>query len=237
MGPRVARRAALARHHRRAEGTNDNTETRVGGLLKLSGIIDTLNEWVGKIVMWLVLAAVLISAGNAIMRKAFDIGSNAFLEIQWYLFAAVFMLGAGYVFLKNGHVRIDFISTKLSRRTNAIIDLLGILIFTIPLSVILINLSWPVFERAWVSGEMSLNAGGLIRWPVMLLIPLGFTLLLLQCVSEATKRLAFLTGHRSEAFTLEHVKTAEEQLAEELAAKEAGGALPADGSADNSKKA
>lgn len=206
-------------------------------LLRLSHAIDAMSRFLGRFIIWLVLAAALISASNAVARKAFNIGSNAFLEIQWYLFAAVFMLGAGYVFLKNGHVRIDFISTKLSRRTNAIIDLLGILIFTIPLSVILINLSWPVFERAWVSGEMSLNAGGLIRWPVMLLIPLGFALLLLQCVSEATKRLAFLTGHRSEAFTAEHAKTPEELLAEELAAKEAGGALPADGSADNSKKA
>jgi TRAP-type mannitol/chloroaromatic compound transport system permease small subunit len=149
----------------------------IAALLKLSQLIDTLNEWIGKLIMWLILAAVLISAGNAIMRKAFDIGSNAFLEIQWYLFAAVFMLGAGYVFLRNAHVRIDFIATKLSKRTNAIIDILGIVLFTIPLSLILVNLSWPVFERAWVSGEMSQNAGGLIRWPVLLLIPLGFGLL------------------------------------------------------------
>ena len=191
----------------------------MGALLKISGLIDTLNEWVGKAIMWLVLAAVLISAGNAVMRKAFDIGSNAFLEIQWYLFAAVFMLGAGYVFLKNGHVRIDFISTKLSRRTNTIIDILGIVLFTIPLSIILINLSWPVFERAWVSGEMSQNAGGLIRWPVMLLIPLGFAILALQCGSELIKRVAFLTGHRKEPFTVENEKSAEELLAEELAAK------------------
>jgi len=191
----------------------------VGALLKISGLIDTLNEWIGKVVMWLVLAAVLISAGNAVMRKAFDIGSNAFLEIQWYLFAAVFMLGAGYVFLKNGHVRIDFISTKLSKRTNAIIDILGIVLFTVPLSIILINLSWPVFERAWISGEMSQNAGGLIRWPVMLLIPLGFAILALQSGSELIKRVAFLTGHRTEPFTVEHEKSAEELLAEELAAK------------------
>ncbi len=164
----------------------------MGGLLKISGLIDTLNEWIGKFIMWLVLAAVLISAGNAIMRKAFDIGSNAYLEIQWYLFSAVFMLGAGYVFLRNAHVRIDFISSKLSKRTNTIIDILGIVIFTIPLSLILVNLSWPVFERAWVSGEMSQNAGGLIRWPVLLLIPVGFAILALQAVSELIKRSAFL---------------------------------------------
>lgn len=191
----------------------------MGGLLKISGLIDTFNEWIGRLVMWLVLAAVLISAGNAVMRKAFDIGSNAFLEIQWYLFAAVFMLGVGYVFLKNGHVRIDFISTRLSKRTNTIIDILGIVLFTIPLSIILIDLSWPVFQRAWVSGEMSQNAGGLIRWPVLLLIPLGFGILLLQCSSELIKRIAFLTGHRTEPFTVEHEKSAEELLAEELAAQ------------------
>jgi TRAP-type mannitol/chloroaromatic compound transport system permease small subunit len=191
----------------------------MGGLLKVSGVIDTLNEWIGKLLMWLVLAAVLISAGNAIMRKAFDIGSNAYLEIQWYLFAAVFLLGAGYVFLRNGHVRIDFISSKLSKRTNTIIDILGIVVFTIPLSLILINLSWPVFARAWESGEMSQNAGGLIRWPVMLLIPVGFGLLTLQCFSELVKRFAFLTGHRSEPFTELHEKTDEELLLEELEAK------------------
>ncbi len=186
-------------------------------MLKLSQLIDTLNEWIGKFIMWLILAAVLISAGNAIMRKAFDIGSNAFLEIQWYLFAGVFMLGAGYVFLKNAHVRIDFIASKLSKRTNAIIDILGIVVFTIPLSLILVSLSWPVFERAWVSGEMSQNAGGLIRWPVMLLIPVGFSLLALQCLSELTKRIAFLTGHRKEPFTDFEDKLAEQKFAEALA--------------------
>jgi TRAP-type mannitol/chloroaromatic compound transport system permease small subunit len=190
----------------------------VGALLKLSKMIDALNEGIGKIVMWLVLAAVLISASNAIMRKAFDISSNAFLEIQWYLFAAVFLLGSGYVFLHNAHVRIDFISSKLSKRTNAIIDSLGIVVFVIPLSLILVSLSWPVFERSWVSGEMSQNAGGLIRWPVMLLIPTGFAILALQSVSELIKRIAFLTGARSEPFSIEHEKSAEELLLEELAA-------------------
>jgi len=197
----------------------------MGALLKFSGLVDTINEWIGKFIGWLVLAAVLISAGNAIMRKAFDIGSNSFLEIQWYLFAAVFLLGAGYVWLKNGHVRIDFIASKLSKRTNTIIDIVGMVVFTIPLALILINLSWPVFERAWVSGEMSQNAGGLIRWPVMLLLPLGFSILLAQCVSELIKRVAFLTGHRSEPFTnfddkLEEQKFVE-ALAKEAAAREA----------------
>ncbi len=187
-------------------------------LLGLSKAIDRFSDMLGHTIRWLVLAAVLISAGNAIMRKAFNIGSNAYLEIQWYLFAGVFMLGVGYVFMKNAHVRIDFISSKLSKQTNAIIDILGILIFIAPLSVIMIELSWPLFQRAWVSGEMSQNAGGLIRWPVLLLIPTGFAILLLQCASELIKRIGFLTGHRAEPFSVEHEKSDEELLAEELAA-------------------
>ena len=188
-------------------------------LLKLSRLIDAMNTWIGKLTMWLVLAAVLISAGNAIIRKAFNIGSNAFLEIQWYLFAGVFMLGVGYVMLKNAHVRIDFVSSKLSKRTNAIIDAIGIIVFTIPLSVIMIDLGWPLFMRAYTSGEMSQNAGGLIRWPVMILVPLGFGILLLQSVSELIKRFGYLTGHLDEPFPLEDGKTDEERLAEELAAQ------------------
>jgi len=187
------------------------------GLLKLSGTIDAINELIGKLVMWLVLAAVLISAGNAVMRKAFDISSNAYLEIQWYLFAAVFMLGAGYVFLRNAHVRIDFISSKLSKRTNTIIDILGMVVFTIPLCAILITLSWPVFSRAWVSGEMSQNAGGLIRWPAFLLVPLGFGLLMLQCASELIKRFAFLRGLTKEPFTDFDDKLEEQKFAQALA--------------------
>jgi TRAP-type mannitol/chloroaromatic compound transport system permease small subunit len=186
-------------------------------LLKLSRAIDALNTLIGKLTMWLVLAAVLISATNAIVRKAFNIGSNAFLEIQWYLFAAVFMLGVGYVMLKNAHVRIDFISNKLSKRTNAIIDAVGIIVFTIPLSVIMIDLGWPLFMRAWESGEMSQNAGGLIRWPVMLLVPLGFVILLLQSLSELIKRLAFLSGHLAEPFSESDDKQEEERLAQALA--------------------
>lgn len=172
-------------------------------LLGISRLIDWINERIGHAMMWLVLAAVLISAGNAIMRKAFDIGSNAYLEIQWYLFAAVFMLGAGYVFLRNAHVRIDFISSRLPRRLNTMIDAAGIVVFVIPLCVILIDLSWPVFHRAWVSGEVSSNAGGLIRWPVLLLIPVGFGLLLLQSMSELIKRVAFLLGHLDQPFSVE----------------------------------
>ena len=192
----------------------------MASLLKLSRLIDTINEWIGKLIMWLVLAAVLISAGNAIVRKAFNIGSNSYLEIQWYLFSAVFMLGVGYVMLRNAHVRIDFISSKLSRRTNAIIDAIGIVVFTIPLSLIMITLGWPLFQQAFTTGEMSQNAGGLIRWPVLLLVPLGFAILVAQCLSELIKRIAFLTGHLDQPFSGgEDGKSDEERLAEELAAE------------------
>ena len=190
-------------------------------LLKLSGLIDKVSLLFGKLIMWLILGAVLISAGNAIMRKAFNVGSNAYLEIQWYLFSAVFMLGVGYVMLRNAHVRIDFISSRLSKRTNAIIDAIGIVIFTIPLSIIMINLGWPLFERAWLSGEMSQNAGGLIRWPVLALVPLGFAVLLVQSVSELIKRVAYVRGHLAEPFPGEAEKSDDERLAEELAAEAA----------------
>ena len=188
-------------------------------LLQLSGLIDRFNELLGRLIMWLVLAAVVISTVNAVIRKAFDISSNAWLEIQWYLFAGVFMLGVGYVLLKNAHVRIDFISSRLSKRTNAIIDLIGLIVFTIPLALILVWLSWPLFVNAFQSGEMSANAGGLIRWPVLLLLPVGFSILALQALSELIKRAAFLAGHLDEPFTMEDGKTAEEKLAEELAAQ------------------
>ena len=186
-------------------------------LLNLSGLIDKINLWLGKIILWLVLGAVGISAGNAILRKAFSIGSNAWLEIQWYLFAGVFMLGVGYAMLKNAHVRIDFISSKLSKRTNAIIDAIGIVVFTIPLALIMFKLGWPLFERAWSTGEMSQNAGGLIRWPVLALLPAGFAILTASALSELIKRIAFLTGHRAEPFTEFEGKSEEEQIAEDLA--------------------
>ena len=192
---------------------------KVTALLQLSRLIDRVNELLGRAMSWFVLAAVLISAGNAIIRKLFNFGSNAWLEVQWYLFAAVFMLGVGYVMLKNAHVRIDFISSRLSKRTNAAIDAVGIVVFTIPLSIIMIKLGWPLAEQALTTGETSQNAGGLIRWPVLMLVPVGFAVLLAQAVSELIKRVAFLTGHRSEPFSVEHEKSAEELLAEELAAE------------------
>ena len=186
-------------------------------LLNFSHLVDRCNDMIGKLVRWLVLAAVLISAGNAIVRKIFNTSSNGLLEIQWYLFAGVLMLGEGYAFLRNVHVRIDFVSSKLSKRTNAIIDAAGIVVFLIPLCLILIRLSWPFFSNAWVTGEMSSNAGGLIRWPVLMLIPLGFAILLLQALSELIKRIAFLRGVIPEPISVEAGKSDEELLAEELA--------------------
>ncbi|AOF87917.1 tripartite ATP-independent periplasmic transporter, DctQ component family protein [Hydrogenophaga sp. RAC07] len=164
-------------------------------LLKISRLIDAMSDLIGKLVMWFILATTLISAGNAIVRKLFDNSSNALLEIQWYLFAAVFMLGSGYAFLRNAHVRIDFISSKFSPRGRNWVDVFGILIFLFPLCYMMASLGWPLFERAWNTGEMSSNAGGLIRWPVYGLIPLGFAVLFLQGVSELIKRIAFLTGN------------------------------------------
>lgn len=199
-------------------------------LLKFSRLIDWISNALGKLVMWLVLTAVLISAVNAIVRKAFSISSNAYLEVQWYLFAGVFMLGAAYVLLHNAHVRIDFIAARLSKRMNALIDAIGIVVFLIPLCVILIDLSWPFFMRAYISGEMSENAGGLIRWPVILLIPVGFGFLLLQSVSELIKRVAFLRGALPEPFTHGHEKTAEKELIEERQAQdEAAAGAPGGG--------
>lgn len=166
----------------------------MGFLLKISALIDSLNRLVGKAMIWLILAAAVISAGNAIARKAFSLGSNAWLEIQWYLFAAAFMLGAAATFLNNGHVRIDVLAGKLSGRKRALIDIGGILIFLLPLCWFMIDFSLPLVMRAYETGEMSSNAGGLIRWPVYAMLPAGFALLALQAISELIKRAGFLTG-------------------------------------------
>lgn len=186
-------------------------------LLLLSEGIDKIANLLGRLVRWLVFAAILISAGNAVIRKTLSTSSNAWLEIQWYLFAAVFMLGVGYTWLKNAHVRIDFVASRLSKRTNAWIDVFGIVIFVVPLSVLMIKLSWPLFENAWRINETSQNAGGLLRWPVLILIPLGFALLLLQAISELIKRIAFLRGIRAEPMSEVVTERDEERLARELA--------------------
>ena len=181
-------------------------------LLKISRGIDWLSTGVGKLSMWMILITTLISAGNAIVRKAFNISSNALLEVQWYLFAAVFMLGAGYCLLKNAHVRIDFIASRLSARTRNWIDVLGIVLVLFPFCYICINLGWPLFTKALVSGEMSQNSGGLIRWPVYALIPLGFGLLMLQGLSELIKRVAFLRGAGPDALAHDEGESEEEAL-------------------------
>ena len=188
-------------------------------LLQISRLIDAISELIGKMAMWLILAATLISTGNALIRKIFGTSSNAWLEIQWYLFAAVFMLGGGYAFLRNAHVRIDFISSRFSDRTRNWIDIGGILIFLFPLCYMMVTLGWPLFVNAYVSGEMSSNSGGLIRWPVYALIPLGFALLFLQGVSELIKRFAFLSGQGPDV--LSHSGPSEaEMLAQEIAEQE-----------------
>jgi TRAP-type mannitol/chloroaromatic compound transport system permease small subunit len=188
-------------------------------LLSLSGLIDRLNTLIGKITMWLILATTLISAGNAIVRKTFDISSNGLLEIQWYFFAAVFMLGAGYGFLKNSHVRIDFISSRLTSRTRNWIDVGGIVVVLFPLCILLITLSWPFFVNAFNNGEMSQNAGGLIRWPVYVLVPAGFVLLMLQGVSELIKRLAYLKGVIPDPIGGDAAKSDDQIAAERLEAE------------------
>jgi TRAP-type mannitol/chloroaromatic compound transport system permease small subunit len=191
----------------------------MSGLLSLSGLIDRINTLIGRLTMWLILATTLISAGNAIVRKAFDISSNGLLEVQWYLFAAVFMLGAGYGFLKNSHVRIDFISSRLSSRTRNWVDVGGILFVLFPLCVLLISLSWPFFINAFNNGEMSQNAGGLIRWPVYMLVPAGFALLMLQGVSELIKRFAYLKGVIADPIGGDAAKSDDQIAAERLEAE------------------
>src|SRR5919201_6355463 len=163
-------------------------------LLALSRAIDALNERLGRIVFWGVLIMVLVSAGNATSRYAFNVASNAWLELQWYLFSAVFLLCAGYTLLHNEHIRIDVVSSLLSRRKQMWIDVFGLVFFLLPMTLFIMWLSWPVFMNAWTSGEISGSAGGLVRWPVRLLVPAGFLLLSLQGISELIKRIAYLRG-------------------------------------------
>ncbi|MCQ9617454.1 TRAP transporter small permease subunit [Paenalcaligenes niemegkensis] len=158
------------------------------------GGVDRLNRYIGAIIKWLLLVATILSAGNAITRKAFDISSNGMLEAQWYLYAAVFLLGGAYCFQCNGHVRIDFISNRLTAKGRNVVDIFGIGFILLPFCIFMISLSWGFFSNAWATNEMSGNAGGLIRWPAYLLIPSGFFLLLLQAVAELIKRVLFLAG-------------------------------------------
>jgi TRAP-type mannitol/chloroaromatic compound transport system permease small subunit len=193
----------------------------VNALLALSRAIDALTERVGRFVYWLVLVVVLISAANATVRKAFDYSSNAYLEIQWYLFSVIFLFGAGYTLMRNEHVRIDIIAGRLSPRAQNWIDVIGIVFFLFPMSLIIMWLSWPLFIDSYTRGEVSTNAGGLIIWPARLMVPVGFALLIVQAVSELIKRIAFLAGRIPNPLEKLHGKSAEEELAEEIARQRA----------------
>ncbi len=163
-------------------------------LLATSRAIDWFNERVGKAMMWLVLAAVLVSSINAIVRYGFNISSNAWLELQWYLFGAVFLLGAAYTLKQNEHIRIDIVSSHLSQNARNWIEIIGHVLFLAPLCLLMLWLGVPFFLRSFASGEISSSAGGLIVWPAKLLVPLGFALLLAQAISELIKRIAFMKG-------------------------------------------
>jgi TRAP-type mannitol/chloroaromatic compound transport system permease small subunit len=185
-------------------------------LLAFSRLIDALNGFVGRSSYWLILAAVLISAGNAVIRYAFNMSSNAWLEIQWYLFSAVFLFCAGYTLLHNQHIRIDVVTGHMSRRVQAWIDIVGTLFFLMPMALTILWLSWPVFLDAYQRNEVSTNAGGLIIWPARLMVPIGFLLLVLQGLSELIKRIAFLRGMIPDPAEKPEEASAEEQLAEEI---------------------
>ena len=186
------------------------------GLLGLSKAIDKLNSAVGWLMMWTIFASTVISCLNAVVRKAFDIGSNAFLEVQWYLFATSFLLAAGYTLLNNEHVRIDVVSGRFSKRGQIWIDIIGFVLFLLPVCFAVLWFSIPWFLQALRSGETSANAGGLILWPVYAMLPVGFTLLLLQAFSELIKRFAFLKGLIDDPTAKKGEKSAEEELAEEI---------------------
>ena len=190
-------------------------------LLKLSQLIDWLNERVGRGAFWLVLIMAVISAGNASYRFVFNDSSNGLLEIQWYLFAAVFLLCSPYTLQRNEHVRIDVLSGKLSPRGLAVIDIIGTLFFLLPMVITVLWLSMPLVAESYKIQEMSANAGGLIRWPVKILLPIGFTLLALQGISELIKRIAFLAGRIADPNIKEKGPTPEEELAAAIAAAKA----------------
>jgi len=188
----------------------------LNALLAFSRMMDRTSERIGHTIYWLVLVAVLISCVNAVIRKAFNWSSNSLLEIQWYLFSAIFLFCAGYTLLRNQHVRIDVVSGRLSKHAQAWIDIVGTLLFLLPMAIMIMVLSWPVFIQAYERNEVSTNAGGLIIWPARLLVPIGFFLLSAQGVSELIKRVAFLKGLIPDPSEKQHEKTAEELLAEEI---------------------
>jgi TRAP-type mannitol/chloroaromatic compound transport system permease small subunit len=163
-------------------------------LLTFSRIVDRLNEWVGRLAAWAVLLACVISAGNASSRYLFSISSNAWLEIQWYLFSAIFLLGAPVTLKLNEHVRVDIVYMSVGERGRLWIDIIGFICFMLPATAILTYMTWNFIDQSWLQQEISANAGGLIRWPVKLMMPVGFGLLTLQGISELIKRIATLRG-------------------------------------------
>jgi TRAP-type mannitol/chloroaromatic compound transport system permease small subunit len=163
-------------------------------LLGVSSGIDWINHRLGQVAEWLVLLACLVSASNAAVRYVFSYSSNAFLEIQWYMFGAMVMLGASYTLKMNEHVRVDIIYSMISDRGRLWVDLFGIVVFLLPVTIFLAALCWPIFEGAWLSKEVSANAGGLILWPIKFMLPFGFIMLTLQGISELIKRVAALRG-------------------------------------------
>ena len=186
-------------------------------LLALSRAIDAMNTRIGRLVFWLVLVVTLVSAGNALIRYAFDRSSNAFLEMQWYMFSAIFLLCAPYTLLRNDMVRIDVIYSRLSRKVQDWIEILGICGFLLPFAIGVLYLSWPWFLQAFTRGEMSSNAGGLLIWPARLLVPIGFALLTLQGISQLIKQVAWMRGDGPNPNEKVGEKSAEQELAEEIA--------------------
>lgn len=182
-------------------------------LLSLSRLIDAINEKIGLAISWALLLAVLICAGNAIIRYSLNMSSNAWLEIQWYLFAAIFMLASAYTLKRNEHVRIDVIVGRFSRRTQVIIDIMGFLFFLLPVSLLILYFSIPYAMESIRNQEVSSNAGGLILWPAKLLIPVGFVMMILQGLSELIKRVGYLAGLVDAREFEKHAATPEEEIA------------------------
>ncbi|MFT0531860.1 TRAP transporter small permease subunit [Castellaniella hirudinis] len=188
-------------------------------LLKIASWIDALNTLVGRGITWLVLVVAVISAGNAIMRKFFNLSSNAWLELQWYLFGAIFLLAAGFTFLRNEHVRVDVLSQRLSERAQVGIEIFGVLFFLLPAACLVLWLSIPFFWDSFISHELSSNTDGLIRWPAKLLLPVGFGLLILAGVSHLIKCIGFLRGDCRNPMQVSDGKSSEEALADEILAQ------------------
>jgi TRAP-type mannitol/chloroaromatic compound transport system permease small subunit len=185
-------------------------------LLKISKTVDWINTQIGKNVIWLILASTVISAVNAAVRKAFNVSSNAYLEVQWYLFAAAFLLASAYTLLNGEHVKIDVIYSRWSKRTQIWIDVMGFIFFLLPFCTAVLWFGVPFFLQGYRSNELSPSAGGLILWPVYAMMPLGFFLLMLQGISELIKRIAFLQGLIPDPTLKKIEKTAEEELAEAI---------------------